>query len=86
MVLLLVAQDHQFHHPARCSHDHRRGQPHSPPLVHSYMSASTFGEALRVLPTTPCVEVAEVYRKGTQGSVLAWRAASLLLGRLHLLY
>ena len=25
-------------------------------------------------------------RKGTQGSVLAWRAASLLLGRLHFLY
>ena len=25
-------------------------------------------------------------RKGTQGSVLAWRAASLLLGRLLLLY
>ena len=27
----------------------------------------------------------EVYRKGTQGSLLAWRAASLLLGRLLLL-
>ena len=30
--------------------------------------------------------MAEVYRKGTQGSVLAWRAASLLLGRLLLYY
>ena len=30
--------------------------------------------------------VAEAYRKGTQGSVLASRAASLLLGRLLLLY
>ena len=30
--------------------------------------------------------MAEVYEKGTQGSVLAWRAASLLLGRLLLMY
>ena len=30
--------------------------------------------------------MAEVYRKETQGSVLAWRAASFLLGRLLLLY
>ena len=30
--------------------------------------------------------MAELYEKGTQGSVLAWRAASLLLGRLLLLY
>ena len=27
-----------------------------------------------------------IHRKGTQGSLLAWRAASLLLGRLPLLY
>ena len=33
----------------------------------------------------PC-RMAEVNRKGTQGSLLAWRAASLLLGRLLLLY
>ena len=30
--------------------------------------------------------MAEIYRKETQGSVLAWRAASLLLNRLLFLY
>ena len=37
-------------------------------------------------PTQTKCRMAKVYRKGTQGSVLAWRAASLLLGRLLLLY
>ena len=33
-----------------------------------------------------CCRMAEVYEKGTQGSVLAWSAASFLLGRLLFLY
>ena len=32
--------------------------------------------------SVPSGRMAEVYRKGTQGSLLAWRAASLLLIRL----
>ena len=36
--------------------------------------------------TIELCRMAEAYRKGTQGSVLAWKAASFLLSRLVLLY
>ena len=42
-----------------------------------------------LFPTTKIFvhcRMAEIYRKGTQGSVMAWRAASFLLRRLLLLY
>ena len=47
---------------------------------------ATAAPVISVYHMTPTCRMVEVYRKGTQGSVLAWRAASLLLGRLLLLY